>query len=156
VTFGIDFGAIRGDLPELVVLVNDWFVFWQITQFELPFVWKNPFNKQVQRLLGQVETRNKLLEQLIDKCLRSANEQPTSTTGAGLEPFIQLVCRAYLEGNRTGTKLTHSQLAQIVFEMIAGGTDTSVNSMAYILLFAVGSTSTNSIQTVGRNSACHR
>ena len=65
----------------------------------------------------------------MQQCLANTNTSSKDSTNAGaVQPFVQLVCT---EG---GSKLSLSQLSQTIFEMIVGGTDTSVNTMTYCLL----------------------
>lgn len=133
ITLGCDFGACRGEVPEIVQLVNDWFRLWVICQYEPPFVWKNPLNRNVQKLIASNRRREQILEEMVEQFLAktAAAGVNQDSDAQRFQPFIQLVCRASQEED---AKLTKAELAQVVFEMIAGGTDTSVNSMAYTCL----------------------
>lgn len=130
ITLGVDFGACRSEVPEIVQLVNDWLEFWITCQYELPLVWKNPYSSKMKRLLASDARRKEVLEKLVQQCL--ANTSNDSANPSAVQPFVQLVCKAY--ATEGGSKLSLSQLSQTIFEMIVGGTDTSVNTMTYCLL----------------------
>jgi cytochrome P450 len=123
-TLGLDFGACRGELPEIVTLVNDYICLLGISLFE-PHVWKNPFNSRVRHLLAQNKRRSELLNNLVDKFMTK------EITSDAYPSFIELICRSAKDAN---SPLSRQELAQTVMDMIIGGTDTSVNTTSYTFL----------------------